>query len=1272
MEARSDVRPAETGAPVGVAPSRWRQQGFLRWFAAIVLATGATVLGYLWQSNWPTCDQSLAPKDRAWLVSAQCPVEANAQSRPTSNLGTAPLRSVAFNASGQFGWAVGDSGTILSTLDGGRNWVRRASETARDLWGIAMSADGQRGWAVGGVGTILATSDAGKTWATQASGTDEWFAGVAMSADGKRGWAVGSNGAVLATSDAGKVWTLHASGTRIALYAIAMSEDGQRAWAVGGAGTILATSDAGETWTAQSSGTVEPLFGIAMSADGQRGWAVGGRGTILATSNSGQTWSVQPGDTGQTLVGVAISTDGQRGLVVGYNGKILGTLDAGKTWTRQASGTGARLAGTAMSSDGQRAWAVGYNGTIVATSNAGRAWAQQISGTGQELNGIAMSADGQRGLAVGAYGTILATSDAGRTWLAQASGTRQYLIEIAMSADGQRAWAVGAFGTILVTSDAGSTWTPQISGTVEQLNVIAMSADGQRGWVGGDAGRILATLDAGKTWAPQASGRGREFNGIAMSAEGQRGWVVGGNGTIQATSDAGKTWTTQASGTVQELNGIAMSADGQRSWAAGSSGTILATSDAGKTWVPRASGTGVHLIETAMSADGQRGWVVGGNGTIRATSDAGKTWVPQASGTALDLWGVAMSADGRQGWAVGDDDTILATSDGGAHWVQVGMPYARWPAPAFWMMFGVEVLAFLLAGLRGWRGESSATRLTDLILGRGEADAPVARAEQDKLNFWPVVRALGLFMLHAKTKPPMTFAITAPWGRGKSSLMRMLEKQLRWDQQLTVWFNAWHHQQEPVVMAALLDAVIQQGTPPLWSVQGLRFRTRLAWRRLQRRPFLMAAPFVLWCLCAFVIPVLTAWGGIEMALGVEGIGRWGFAKLADTAQAGLQLLSNSDATEALFAGEWAKFAGQAFGAFDADPLKLVGLLALVGLGLSAYLTVAHLCRPFPARPGALLLSLGSKLSAAQAEEQAGFRQRFREHFGDVVTALRPATLTIFVDDLDRCESKKSAETLEAVNYLNDAGTCFVVLGIAREIVEAQLGEAYASLADQVAALEQSRVTAKSFGEATAEAQKWLLHMRREGDGPFEAELSAPPKAETSNGTAKRFEYARRYLGKLIQIEVPVPRMDEGGLRDLLVSEKDAARYESNDGNRHNMGPAALLQGAQRRSRHEQLLARQKEERWRAWVMRLRALSGVVAGAALMFSVVVLTQSWYAARPDLHANERLKQRQDTMALTQKALDREFAPYKHWLAEQVKLEAASLMREADAATHDALVS
>ena len=60
------------------------------------------------------------------------------------------------------GWAVGDSGTIIHTSDGGNNWNVQPSTTTDELKSVQF-VDINNGW-ISGWSTLLRTTDEGQNW----------------------------------------------------------------------------------------------------------------------------------------------------------------------------------------------------------------------------------------------------------------------------------------------------------------------------------------------------------------------------------------------------------------------------------------------------------------------------------------------------------------------------------------------------------------------------------------------------------------------------------------------------------------------------------------------------------------------------------------------------------------------------------------------------------------------------------------------------------------------------------------------------------------------------------------------------------------------------------------------------------------------------------------------------------------------------------------------------------------------------------------------------
>lgn len=193
-----------------------------------------------------------------------------------------------------------------------------------------------------------------------------------------------------------------------------------------------------------------------------------------------------------------------------------------------------------------------------------------------------------------------------------------------------------------------------------------------------------------------------------------------------------------------------------------------------------------------------------------------------------------------------------------------------------------------------------------------------------------------------------------------------------------------------------------------------------------------------------------------------------------------------------FAG---KEAGRTWSSIAATALAGSGGLALFSLWLRGKLVA------LPANPAKLVSALSRRASLTDFSDKLAFRQKFGEQFQDVCYALltrRSAGLVILIDDLDRCQPDDVLKVLEAVNYLVWAGPCVIVLGMDRRQIEYCVGLGFEKLVE----------------------------------GLPEDELIYAAD-ETPDKAGKQRAFARHYLEKLINIEVPVPALDETATSAML-------------------------------------------------------------------------------------------------------------------------------------------
>ena len=180
-------------------------------------------------------------------------------------------------------------------------WSTQTSSTGNNLYGVSF-VNPTHGWAVGASGTVLATTNGGNAWSAQTSGTSNKLRGVSCVSE-THGWAVGDGGTVLATTNGGNAWSAQTSGTSNNLYEVSWVSE-THGWAVGASGTVIATTNGGNTWSAQNSGQNGAFTGARILSGVQfvnrtHGWVVGpsgwGPAALIATTDGGNSWNAQRG-----------------------------------------------------------------------------------------------------------------------------------------------------------------------------------------------------------------------------------------------------------------------------------------------------------------------------------------------------------------------------------------------------------------------------------------------------------------------------------------------------------------------------------------------------------------------------------------------------------------------------------------------------------------------------------------------------------------------------------------------------------------------------------------------------------------------------------------------------------------------------------------------------------------------------------------------------------------------------------------------------------------
>lgn len=396
-------------------------------------------------------------------------------------------------------------------------------------------------------------------------------------------------------------------------------------------------------------------------------------------------------------------------------------------------------------------------------------------------------------------------------------------------------------------------------------------------------------------------------------------------------------------------------------------------------------------------------------------------WVSVPIPTKQIIRGMRFAND-NVGWAVGDHGVILKTTDGGKTWhhqtressynesLLPGSPILPILPPWYLIANGFSAYAFFRSRTEAQKQERSYSQWID---SKGERDSPLEPEDADAHNLEPLAKAIADFIRNPETKPPMTIAVTGAWGSGKSSLMNLIRHRLMKAAWRPVWFNAWHHQKEESLLAALLQTIRMQAIPKLWERGGTSFYTRLVLIRLRNYQARVVALAMLVC---FTVGFVMTYPLI-------------LDRLKDHSAAGHGLIDRI-----------ADFLPPA----TANLVLSIGTILTVLYGLSKGLNA------FGVKPAELLAEVSNGARIKDLDAQMSFRERFAREFREVTDALNPwRSLLIFIDDLDRCHPSNVVEVLESINFLVTSGDCFVILGMARDKVQPAVGLAFKDMAAEM-------------------------------------------------------------------------------------------------------------------------------------------------------------------------------------------------------------------------------
>ena len=341
---------------------------------------------------------------------------------------------------------------------------------------------------------------------------------------------------------------------------------------------------------------------------------------------------------------------------------------------------------------------------------------------------------------------------------------------------------------------------------------------------------------------------------------------------------------------------------------------------------------------------------------------------------------------------------------------------------------------------------------------------------KDTLRFSYYAHAIARFLTHNQTKPPLCISIQAPWGGGKTSLMRMIqykldpealktylesadsksekskdqskpeekakikdlkdnlekqeipkidEEQIEHhekyvEKRLTVWFNAWKYQNTEQIWAGLADAIVQQVADRLQPKEKQLFLFQLHKRRY-------GADRISQRINDYV-----------KSLAAQKSRPWWTASIVGVVGSALLATIESISASSAFA-----------------LVGISGIFIAAGLGIGQTLIRRYLVESKTDADE----SVEEYVSVPDYSKNLGFIHDAVEDLNMVFQTIpeKLKKLVIFIDDLDRCSPDKVAHVIEAVNLFlaGEFQNCMFVMGVDPEIVAASLEEAHHRIIDKL-------------------------------------------------------------------------------------------------------------------------------------------------------------------------------------------------------------------------------
>lgn len=301
------------------------------------------------------------------------------------------------------------------------------------------------------------------------------------------------------------------------------------------------------------------------------------------------------------------------------------------------------------------------------------------------------------------------------------------------------------------------------------------------------------------------------------------------------------------------------------------------------------------------------------------------------------------------------------------------------------------------------------TPTTNDLLGFTQFTVPIARRVASATN----------------ENTPMTIGIYGEWGSGKTSFLKMVEKELIANKISPIWFNAWKYDQEDNLWSALIQTILDQA-----QVNGKWYKR--AWIKINLWVRRIRIKSGTWELSKVFVSTFVRIAIFLISAGIF-LG-WSVQDITDFLN---QFSSNIFPGNPVIIAFIIKSAAAVVGIVAAKPESLLKL--------------------FEVKLGIDYSKLSEKLSY---KEHIAFLDQFNNEFQHIIDRTSGGKpLVVIIDDLDRCLPEKAVQVLEAIKLFLDVKNCVFLLAVDRDVIERAIAVKYKEF---ISAAQKTNGSSSSF------------------------------------------------------------------------------------------------------------------------------------------------------------------------------------------------------------------